>query len=493
MRAGEPGYLAVDVGTSAVRASLLGIEGSLLASHEAPTPTVRGTAGQVTVDARDCWALTASAIKACAEGHEVLAVGVSAQLGMLLVDKALNPITPVLLWSDRTAESYVEPVRAALAGVGAPVTGRRPAAELSAPRLLRLQADQPGILQRARAVLSLKDYLVACLTGEVWTDPTHAGYTLLYDVRRRDWTTSLASEVGIRPEILPPLRDAHEVAGKVTAAAAEVCGLEVGVTVAVGGPDGTVGAVGAGAVVPKRTVDIAGSTDVLVHTVGSALVDPDSIITTNVHAASGLWTVGGPTGMTGGALPWLAALFRFADVPAMHDQLQRDLAVMPIGSRGVLMDTALTGHRFPYWDLSRRGSVRGLGPEHGAAELVNAAHEGSAFLVGEGLRELGRLGEPPVAVTVVGGAARREAGLELRANAWGVPVEGVGDGLATSRGAAALASVASGEHADLREATRALVPAGRWYEPDEGRRSKMAEVAQHWRAAFSGLTSDLPS
>ena len=493
MTAVPAGYLAVDVGTSAVRASLLGVDGALLASHEVPTPTIRGAAGQATLDPRKCWTLTADAMRACAHGRKVLAVGVSAQLGMVLVDAALDPLTPVLLWSDRTAEPFVESVQAALASLGAPTTGRRPAAEFSAPRLLHLHATRPDILQRALAVLSLKDYLVACLTGEVWTDPTHAGYTLLYDVRQRSWATSLAADLGIRPEILPPLRGAHEVAGQVTAAASEACGLPQGVTVSVGGPDGTVGAVGAGAVLPGRTVDIAGSTDVLVHTVVSPLVDPDAIITTNVHAADGLWTVGGPTGMTGGALPWLAALFRFPDVRSMHDQLRAELADMPVGSRGVLMDTALTGHRFPYWDLSRRGSVRGLGPEHGPAEVLNAAHEGSAFLVGEGLRELGRLDEQPVAVTVVGGAARRAAGLELRASAWGLPVEGVGDGLATSRGAAALASVAAGEHADLREAATALVPAGRWYEPDEGCRVRMTEAAQRWRVAFTGQFADLPS
>src|SRR5690606_35217917 len=192
-----------------------------------------------------------------ARGRRIAAVGVSAQLGMVLVDAAGAAVSPVYLWSDRTAEDALDGVRAVLAETpGLPHPGRRITAEATAVRLQSLASNDPGLVERAAAVLTLKDYLVARLTGEFVCDPTHASYTLLFDIAAREWSPRVADALGLPAGLLPPVRPADAPAGTVTGRAAEETGLPEGLVVAVGGPDGTVGSLGAGAVAPGRTVDI---------------------------------------------------------------------------------------------------------------------------------------------------------------------------------------------------------------------------------------------
>lgn len=455
----------------------------------------RGPDGSAGLDAARCWELTRDAIRAVATSDaHIVGIGVAAQLGLVVVDLGLRAITPVMLWSDQTAKAYVPGVRAALAAPGAPVVGRMVTAELAAPRLRMLLDRQPRIMERAAKVLSLKDYLTAQLTGTATTDPTHASYTLLYDVVSRSWSVPFAGALGISADLLPPVRGASEIAGQLRADVARDCGLPEGIAVAVGGPDGTVGAIGAGAIASGRTVDIAGTTDVLVHVVDSPLVDPAMVITTNAHVPDGLWTIGGATGMTGGMLDWVAHTLGYADVESLHSSLDPSLFAEPIGSNGVLMDPALTGHRFPYWNLDRVGSIHGLTPGTLPTDLVSAAHEGAAFVVGDGLRELARLGQRVTAVMIVGGVARRHASLQLRANVWGVPVEGVSDGMATSRGVAILAATASGLFSGLAEATAQLAKKGVIFDPIAEQADAYSDTYARWRSTFSrpsqGIDSD---
>lgn len=479
--------IAVDVGTSSVRATLVSLSGGLLATRSTPTPTHRMRNGSTGLDAAECWELTKSAIAGVSPGAHVLGIGVAAQLGLVVVDAALEAIAPVMLWSDQTAQPYVAEVQSAFQSSVAPTVGRRVSSELAAPRLRMLLDRQPHVLDRASKVLSLKDYLTAKLTGVATTDPTHASYTLLYDVVERAWSTDFAASLGLAKDLLPEVRTASEVAGFLRADVARACGLPEGIPVAVGGPDGTVGAIGAGASQPGKTVDIAGTTDVLVHVVEVPVIDPDSVVTTNAHVADGLWTIGGATGMTGGTLSWLAGLFGFRDVESMNGELEGALETVPLGSNGVLVDPALTGHRFPYWDLARTGRIQGVTPGTDRADIVNATNEGAAFLVGAGLSELSRLGCHPTSIAVVGGVARREANLRLRADVWGIPVEGVSDGMATSRGVAVLAATASGVFSSLVEASAHLVPNGTTFEPDGARTGEFREVSTIWERTFSGL------
>lgn len=472
--------VAVDVGTSALRAALVSPSGDLLALVRSRTPRLEGA--RPGLDGEALWTELAALLRSLPTGVRLRGVAVAAQLGLALVDAAGRPVGPVMPWDDQRATREGAALAAELGRDALTMCGRPVSPELSAPKLAWARAHEPRFGE-ARHALSLKDYLVFRLTGEPVTDETHASYTLLYDVTRREWSPRLLSVAGVDPVLLPPALPATAQAGRVTVAAARETGLPAGLLVAVGGPDGTLGAVGAGAVEPGVTVDIAGTTDVLVHTVRASQTDPSGRAIVNAHVVPGLWTLGGPTGMTGGAIAWLARLLGFDGVDELYAAVGADIERGVPGAHGLVFRTALTGERFPHWHVDSSGRLVGLAPHHTCAHLVQAAEEGAAFLVREGLDALQRLGVEIEEVLVVGGVAKNPDLLALRAAAWARRVVTVGRGESTLAGAAMAAGVASGVFADLAEAASVFVRERRGFEPDRRLVALLEPAYTRWRAA----------
>jgi rhamnulokinase len=65
----------------------------------------------------------------------------------------------------------------------------------------------------AQLMLLIPDLLAYWLTGELGAEYTNASTTELLDVRTRDWSLPLISAVGLRPSLLPPVRQPGSTIG----------------------------------------------------------------------------------------------------------------------------------------------------------------------------------------------------------------------------------------------------------------------------------------
>jgi sugar (pentulose or hexulose) kinase len=406
-------------------------------------------------------------------------VGVTAQLGTMLLDRDGRPAAPAILWADTRARAEAEELAERFGEASMRLAGRRLTPELLAPRLAWLRRHRPDMLARVSKAVSLKDFLVFRLTGRLLTDETHASYTGLFDVDRRRWSEALAAGLAVAGDLLPDVAPASARAGEVTARAGAETGLPAGIPVAVGCPDGTAGTVGAGAVRPGVTIDVAGTTDTVLHTLVRPLRDPEGALVVNAHAAPGLWTAGGPTGLTGGTVAWATRLLGLAgEADAV---VAEALAAVPPGAGGLAFRGALTGSRFPDWRSEDRGRIVGLDLSHGPLHVVRAALEGAAFTVAAGLDVYRRCGCRVDEVVVVGGLAASRQALQLRADCLRVPVVRLDKQEASSVGIAMLAGVCGGVFRDLGEAAAAMVTRAERIEPDPSAVPALAAAYVRWR------------
>lgn len=458
--------IAVDVGTSAVRAVAIDTGGKVLAERRiARTSGLGGDSFDAEELARDVRAALAGV--SGGPGPAPAALAVAAHIGTVAVDSDLRPVGRGGGWADiqgvtRLAGLGDAAVRRLLRAAGRPV--------LTGGALAHLLGMEPALATRVRAVLSPKDFLVARLTGRLTSDTISAAYTLASDVRRRAWNTDLLAEAGVDPALLPPQSEPTSVVGTLTAESAAATGLPAGLPVIAGGPDGSVGigllVGGADDVI----ADVAGTTDV----VGRLLPDADGLpegAVLNPSVLPGRFVAGGATGLTGGAVArWRALVGTVAD---------EQLAAVPPGANGLTVLPAMTGARFPTWRPGSRGAVLGQHPDHDAACLLRAAQEAAAHTVREAMDHLDPSGSLPVALA--GGASRSAHVTRLRADILARPLLISPEPEVTLLGAAALAFVGSGLDTDLDAVRARLIGTPRRVEPDAARAATYARLHTRWR------------
>lgn len=111
-----------------------------------------------------------------------------------------------------------------------------------------LAEHEPQVHARIRHVLLPKDYIGLRLHGHHITDPCDAAGTWWFDESARRWSDRLCAATATHPAWLPEVRNGTDIAGHLTADAAQALGLPSGIAVATGGGDAATGAVAVRAV-----------------------------------------------------------------------------------------------------------------------------------------------------------------------------------------------------------------------------------------------------
>ncbi|MFD5896858.1 FGGY-family carbohydrate kinase [Streptomyces sp. NPDC060366] len=467
--------IAVDVGTSAVRAVAIDVGGQVVAQRRIARTS--GLGGD-TFDADELERDVRAALAGVSGGPAPAALAIAAHIGTVAVDSALRPLGRGGGWADtrgveRLAALGDATVRRLLHAAGRPA--------LTGGALAHLLGMEPELASRVHAVLSPKDFLVARLTGRLTSDTISAAYTLASDVRHRAWNTGLLAEAGLDPALLPPQSEPTSVVGALTGEAGAATGLPAGLPVIAGGPDGSVGIGlllgGAGDVI----ADVAGTTDVI----GRLLPGPDDVpegAVLNPSVLPGRFVAGGATGLTGGAVARWRSL-----VGTVPDE---ELAAVPPGANGLTVLPGMTGARFPTWRSGTRGAVLGQRPDHDAACLLRAAQEAAAFTVREGMDHLDPTGGLPVALA--GGSSRSAHVARLRADILARPLLISPEPDVTLLGAAALAFIGSGLDTDLDAIRARLIGTPRRVDPDAARAARYERLHSRWlelRDATDGLST----
>lgn len=472
---------SIDIGTSAIRAAVTTADGTRVQQASHPRAMANDA---TTFKAEGLWTDVVRVIRRVLEGTpnvRLAAFGVTGHVGTVFTDARGDPIGEGLTWADARGVDLLASRYASIPD-HVKATGRSHVNGCSTAALAWLGKHRPNDAARVRWVLTPKDFVLYRLTARAVTDPTSAAYTLAFDVGRLAWDGHLLEAAHVDAGTFPDIVPAWEVVAGVSAAAAETTGLRPGLSVIAGGPDGTVGIIGACAARRDVIADIAGTTDVLARLLD---VLPDAAtpaVILNPYPVSGTWTIGGPTGMTGGAVSRFSTLLGYSSLAAAYEDLGGALRAVPPGSDGLFVSPHLTGARFPFWRADERAAVWGLDLRHSAAHLLHACEEGAAFVVRRGVERLRASRDEPVGVVVAGGTVRSERQAQLRADVLGRAIEVPDDPDVTLLGAAILASLGGGIHRSVEAAWSAMASATRVYEPDPERAASYDRVFDRWLA-----------
>ncbi|GAA3566952.1 hypothetical protein GCM10022197_23760 [Microlunatus spumicola] len=256
--------LGLDLGTSALKATLVGLDGSRVAggsvrSPFAPTPTTTPTPSAGTTGTRvDDLLTSVDALLADLAPWlpGVVGVGVAGlgESGGWVGPDGVADV-PMLVWHDRYGRATADLLVATL-GQEELVrrTGRRARSWTTLSKIGWL-ADR-GVRPTGRWT-GAAGLVVWALTGEVAQEPSLAATSGAFDPTTGRYDDDLLALVGVTVDWAPVVRAGTRV-GVVTAAAAGRTGLPDGVPVTIAGHDHPVGVVGAGAR-PEMVTDSMGT------------------------------------------------------------------------------------------------------------------------------------------------------------------------------------------------------------------------------------------
>ncbi len=470
MSRGAPAVLAVDAGTSALRVLAFDSDGRRLAHFARPNEIRREVDGTAEADPRLWLAALRGGLREVASAlggaHEIAAIAITSQRATVVAtDAAGDPVFPALLWRDRRggadAARFAEAVGKERVYER---TGLRADSYFTAPKLIWLARSHPEIAAGASWYLSVQDYLVQHLSGEVGSDWTQASRTLLFDSELNRWDPDLVAASGLDARRLPPVGPPGSRAGTLLPEVAGATGLPSGIPVVRAGGDQQCGLVGLGVAAPGAAGVTVSSGSFLLAPVGRPRRDRFRRILCSPAAVPGQWVLeaGAQTAMS--TVSWLLATLGRGDAEA---EVEAALSESPPGARDVVVLPHFNGIAAPYWDPRARGAILNLTEAHGPADLIRADLEGIAIDVRRNLRALRPLLDDPVAeLRAGGGGARSDRFNQLQADVYGTDLVPVLEPESAALGAAVQGAVATGLHPDHGAAVAAMVHA------DEARRAR---------------------
>ncbi|HJW50227.1 MAG TPA: gluconokinase [Candidatus Limnocylindria bacterium] len=373
-----PLVLALDIGTSGLRAFLFDARGRPIAPFvaHADRPVRVSADGEATVDAAErvkaaCAAIDSVLKSAGRRAGEIAAVATSTFWHSLVgVDAQGRPTTRVLTWADTRARGAAAELRRE---VDPAATHARTGCVLHAsylPAKLRwIREHDAEAYARTRWWMSLGEYLYLRILGARRAGHGMASATGLYDQRARRWDRALLSHLVVGEETLSPIDDAP-LTGMLPAFARRWPALANAKWVPAIG-DGACSNVGAGAV-GRDTASLFLGTSGAMRVV-YASDDPPIV--------EGGWTyrldrsrivAGGALSNGGNVLGWVARSFPGVD-------MARALRGAPAGQ--VIALPLLAGDRSPTWNDAARAAIAGIGLGTTSEDIARAMVEGVAYRV----------------------------------------------------------------------------------------------------------------
>jgi glycerol kinase len=343
--------LAIDQGTSATKALLVGPGGEVLGHGEVPVRTRSVADGGVEADPEELFgsvvaAGTAALAAARAPAH---AVALANQGETVLAwDRATGkPLSPAIVWQDRRAAVVCERLADRADELSA-ITGLPLDPYFAAPKMTWLREN----LTADGVVTTTDTWLLARLGAEYVTDAATASRTMLLDLATVAWSEEACRTFGLETAALPAVADCAGFVGETSAfgPALPVAGIAVDQQAAL---------------FAQRCL-AAGDAKCTYGTGAFLLVTTGPVATRSSAglSASVAWRLrgiatyclDGQLYTAGSAVRWLASL----GVLGAPDSLDQVGGTVP-DSGGVIFVPALAGLGAPYWEPGARGLLPACG------------------------------------------------------------------------------------------------------------------------------------
>ncbi|WP_229074731.1 FGGY-family carbohydrate kinase [Actinoplanes sp. DH11] len=451
-----PQVLAIDLGTSGMKAALVAADGTVTGWAERPVPLTVLPGGGAEQDPVAWWDALGQVVADLGRDHAehlraVTTICSSTQgEGTIAVDAQGRPLTACVTWLDMRGAAHLRRQFGGIASYagmslvkiarwlrltgGMPsVTGKDPAAHM-----LFIRDDMPEVYANTASFLNVLDWINLKLTGRTVATVDSILTSWVTDNRKADairYAPSLVAASGIDRDKFPEIVKCTEVIGTLAPSAADHLGLPTSVRVVAGAIDNTAAAIGAGTVRDNEPHLYLGTSSWIAAHVPAKKTDVFSGIASIPCAIPDRYLMTALQATAGANLTWLrdkvveyddplvSAGHVTRDESSIFEAFDKIIPAVPAGSGGVLYMPWLYGERAPVDDPHLRAGFLNISLDTSRSDLLRAVFEGVALNTRWMTKAVDRfLGTPMTSLVITGGAARSSSWCQIFADVLGTEV-----------------------------------------------------------------------
>jgi xylulokinase len=491
-------FLTLDLGSSELKFAVYDLDGSCLSSATTELIGARIQGSRAELDAELFWQTTCKGISAVCRDlrvpFEAAAISSHGE-SFVPLDEQGNAVGNILLNIDSRADSEMNEFTAAFTKLSIYQQTGLPAHPMyTLPKIAWLRKNRPDIFDRSARFVCLEDYILARLQLEPVISSPLASRTMGLDIRGNAWSERFLQFAGISSSKLSRVARSGTAVGIAAPQIAGRMGLPPGVVWCTGGHDQVCASLGAGVQGVGTLADGTGTFECVSALLDAPLLSEASLganLPCERHAIPDKFLTLAyiPGGI---ALKWLRDSWNAESGEQSvtgQSAYDRMLENIPTEPTGLFFFPYLLGTGTP-WLSEAPATIWGLNSRTTRHDLAKAAIEGVSYEMRWNLEIFKQIGIRMDRILAVGGGAKSDKWLQLKADIFECPVAAV-PGEASSRGAAICAAMGVKCFDNWNEAISAMVRPGRVFEPRPAMQDRYRELFEHYKE-LAGRIYDHP-
>ena len=448
--------LVLDAGTTSTRAMVFAGDGTMEAVAQAELTQHYPRPGWVEHDAGEIWDKTLKCAREVIgqDAARIAAIGITNQRETVVAwdRNSGEPLARAIVWQDRRTADFCATMKAD----GHEVMVQKRTGLLLDPYFsgtkMRWMLDHDAAVQAAAqngslAFGTIESWLVYKLSGGAHiSDASNASRSLLLSLDGAQFDGDLCELFGVPPAALPEVVDTHgrlaDCDPQWLGAAVPICGLA---------GDQQSATIGQGCLSFGETKATYGTGAFVLTNKGREIPHSDNrLLGTVLYQENGerTYAIEGACFVAGSLIQYLRDQLNLIGSAAETEELARSIA----DSGEVVIVPALAGLGAPHWLPDARGVISGLSFASGRAQIARAALEAMAHQTHDLASAFAADGAPWTHLRIDGGMSANDWMAQDLADILEIEVERPDFIETTALGAAILAAVGCGLHADLETA-----------------------------------------
>jgi len=493
--------LSVDLGTTAIKVSIVSSEGRLLSTSTQEYILLTPTTLAVELEVETYWQAFKAGVSQVLETSKVdtsaiRAIGISAQgETLILTGKDGQPLRNAIVWMDNRAQEEAELLSKEFdKDETYRITGQVSIVPTwPAAKMLWLRQNEPDLFAQIDKILLIEDYFIHRLTGKYVSEGSLLCSTVYWDIIKKNWWADMLRYLKIDEAQLPEIRESGEPVGDLLPKIANELGLSPDTTVCTGALDQAAGTIGVGNIKPGVFSENTGAALAICATMDRPFVDPTGRMPCHYHGMPDTYMA--HTFTTGGmVLKWFRDAFCQPEIAAgelsgidPYELLGQAADRINPGADGLVMLPHLGGAMAPEDNPKAKGVFYGITLRHGKGHFARAILESIGNIVRRNIEVIEDLNIPVNEIRCLGGGSKSNIWNQIKADITGRPVVTMHGEEAACIGAAMVAGVGVGLFNSLEAACDKMVKIKDRFEPDSNNKKLYAESYQKYVNLYDAL------